>query len=181
MKNLKVILSISLLFTVTVMLCSTNSYAQHDHSTHGGNHASYDLQPPHGGELKKVGKYHIEMLANMMLKEDKLMFYLFRKNLKTITNEGITGTVSIEYNDGTTAEQALQAKGTDFFVAQLKNTGSFQCIVKFTVKGKTVSTVFTHRGLGHHATVRYSCPMHPDIESDSPGKCSICGMNLKKQ
>ena len=24
----------------------------------------------------------------------------------------------------------------------------------------------------------YKCPMHPDVTSDKPGKCSICGMNL---
>ncbi|MGE5107190.1 MAG: heavy metal-binding domain-containing protein [Sphingobacteriales bacterium] len=27
-------------------------------------------------------------------------------------------------------------------------------------------------------TEGYSCPMHPDIKSDKPGKCSICGMDL---
>ena len=24
----------------------------------------------------------------------------------------------------------------------------------------------------------YSCPMHPDITSDKPGKCPKCGMDL---
>lgn len=26
--------------------------------------------------------------------------------------------------------------------------------------------------------VKYACPMHPEIVSDVPGKCSKCGMNL---
>jgi hypothetical protein len=26
----------------------------------------------------------------------------------------------------------------------------------------------------------YKCPMHPEITSDKPGKCSVCGMNLEK-
>jgi predicted RNA-binding Zn-ribbon protein involved in translation (DUF1610 family) len=26
----------------------------------------------------------------------------------------------------------------------------------------------------------YSCPMHADVTSDKPGKCSKCGMNLKE-
>lgn len=29
-----------------------------------------------------------------------------------------------------------------------------------------------------HYTLVYSCPMHPEIASDKPGKCSKCGMNL---
>lgn len=26
--------------------------------------------------------------------------------------------------------------------------------------------------------VEYTCPMHPDVVSDKPGKCSICNMDL---
>jgi hypothetical protein len=29
-------------------------------------------------------------------------------------------------------------------------------------------------------TAVYKCPMHPDVTSDKPGKCSVCGMNLEK-
>jgi rubrerythrin len=27
----------------------------------------------------------------------------------------------------------------------------------------------------------YTCPMHPQIKSDKPGKCPICGMTLVKR
>jgi len=27
----------------------------------------------------------------------------------------------------------------------------------------------------------YTCPMHPEVLSDSPGKCPQCGMNLEKK
>lgn len=29
--------------------------------------------------------------------------------------------------------------------------------------------------------MKYSCPMHPDVTSDKPGKCSKCGMDLKEK
>ena len=27
-------------------------------------------------------------------------------------------------------------------------------------------------------TVKYTCPMHPEIVQDTPGNCPICGMTL---
>lgn len=27
-------------------------------------------------------------------------------------------------------------------------------------------------------SAKYTCPMHPDVSSDKPGKCSKCGMDL---
>src|SRR5881409_3752384 len=30
----------------------------------------------------------------------------------------------------------------------------------------------------HNEQVVYSCPMHPDVKANSPGKCPICGMQL---
>ncbi|MEI2822068.1 MAG: heavy metal-binding domain-containing protein [Chitinophagaceae bacterium] len=27
----------------------------------------------------------------------------------------------------------------------------------------------------------YTCPMHPDVTSDKPGKCPKCGMELKEK
>jgi Heavy metal binding domain len=31
------------------------------------------------------------------------------------------------------------------------------------------------------AVMNYSCPMHPEVTSDKPGKCPKCGMDLVKQ
>lgn len=180
MENLKRASLVTVLFIM--VLCAKVTFAQHDHGSHGGTHTTYvEQQPPHGGIVKKAGKYNIEMVAELFLREDQLRFYLFKGNYKTVLNERITGTIVIKSEDGTTTTELLQAKGDDFFVAQLKNSNSFKATVEFIIKGKTISTVFMHQGIGYNYSSTYSCPMHPEIESDISGTCPKCGMNLEKQ
>ena len=38
----------------------------------------------------------------------------------------------------------------------------------------------THSEHAHAAEASYICPMHPQIKSDKPGECPICGMDLVK-
>ena len=179
MKHLTAIKFLTLTCAIVFSLGTAN--AQHDHSSHGGaGHSQMDA-PPHDGTMKEVGKYSIEMAVNMLVMQDKLTFYLFKGKMKPVSNEGITGTVSFVKEDGTSTTQKLRALGSDGFAAQLEDTHSFNCTVTFEIKGKTVSTYFTHKGLGHGASAIYTCSMHPDIQSDSPGSCPKCGMFLEKQ
>jgi len=164
---------------LTALFCSINVYSQHDHGSHGSTHATSLEQPPHGGIVKKVGKYKIEMVTELFLKNDQLRFYLFKGNFKTILNKGITGEVTIESSDGQTYIQTLQAKGADFFVAQLNNSTSFKATIKLNIKGKTITTVFTHNGMEQQMATTYSCPMHPEVKRDASGTCPKCGMNLE--
>lgn len=170
-----------IIFMGVFVFCSENILAQHDHGSHGGSHTSHEQIPPNGGIIKEAGKYKIEMVADIFLKTDQLRFYIFKGNYKTILNKGITGTIIIKYNDGNEVKAPLQAKGDDFFVAQLKDSESFQATVKFTIKGKTVTAIFSHNGIGQQVTTTYVCPMHPEIKSDTSGTCPKCGMNLEKQ
>ena len=32
-----------------------------------------------------------------------------------------------------------------------------------------------------HGELAFVCPMHPDVQSDKPGRCHKCGMQLKKR
>jgi heavy metal-binding protein len=180
MKGYKITSSFILL--IVLMLWSVISNAQHNHGNHGTAHTTHIKQPPHGGVIKEAGKYKIEMVAELFLKKDQLRFYLFKgSSYKTILNEGITGVIEIKSKDGIISTESLQAKGDDFFVAQLKSSASFQATVKLSVKGKTISAVFAHNGIEDQATTTYTCPMHPEVNSDTSGTCPKCGMNLEKQ
>lgn len=169
---------------LAILLVSSGTLmAQHNHGSpdNGGSAQPHAQHPPHGGQMKEAGKYHIEMVANLFLKKDKLAFYLFKGNLKPVTNEGISGTITIEYKDGSTVTDTLPAKGDDYFAAQLEKPEPFNCIVKFQVKGKTVSAIFTHSGLELKTVSVYTCSMHPEVQSDQPGSCPKCGMALEKE
>ncbi len=61
----------------------------------------------------------------------------------------------------------------------------------YAVLGVGILALFTHLGIlhwswsslhhgGHPESVtQYRCPMHPEVVSDQPGKCPLCGMNLE--
>lgn len=45
----------------------------------------------------------------------------------------------------------------------------------------TESTQMHHESDKNHARMAtYTCPMHPEVKSDKPGKCPKCGMELVK-
>lgn len=46
--------------------------------------------------------------------------------------------------------------------------------VNVTAQSKTDTT----KQKKEQKTVQYTCPMHPDVVTDKPGKCSKCHMNL---
>lgn len=181
MKSLRVKQLVLNLFIA--MFWTSILYAQHNHGSHGGHgsigHTQMDM-PPHGGVLKDAGKYRAEMTVDLLLIQDRLAFYLFKGNMKPLSSKEVTGTITFHNADGTTSTSALVAKGGNRFVAQLENTDPFRCTVDFIVKGKPISTVFSHKGLGHGNATVYTCSMHPDIQSDGPGKCPKCGMFLEK-
>lgn len=156
-----------------------NGSTQHNHGAqnNGDDTDMGMLKPPHEGELVDLGKYKIELVTNLFLKDNQLTFYLFKGELKPISNEGITGVMTVSNDDGTTTTDSLLARGDDHFVGQIDVTKSSSCLVSFQIKGKMISTVFTHTGLGVN-TFQYACSMHAQIKSEYRGTCSICGMEM---
>ena len=51
-----------------------------------------------------------------------------------------------------------------------------------TETSATTTAADTSATVSRNATAaRYTCPMHPEVVSDAPGKCPKCGMNLVKK
>jgi len=164
---------------------TTISVAQHDHGSHGHNQQETSTmkasESPHGGMIEKAGKYQLELVVDMMQKEDKVTVYLLNKGGKTLSTEDIAGTIMFMYPDSKNATETLVAKGDKRFVAQLERMESFTAMVSLKVKGKTVDANFQHKSMHEHGNAtNYKCPMHPEVASSEPGSCSKCGMTLKK-
>lgn len=78
MKNLKNVFIYLFVSAFTV----TYSFSQdHQHKS------------PHGGSVKSASDYHIEMV----MKDKKMTFYIFDKNMKAVKNTGITGSIDFQY------------------------------------------------------------------------------------
>lgn len=56
---------------------------------------------------------------------------------------------------------------------------TLSCLLMFS-SCKNSSTA-TGNAKSEQKAVVYTCPMHPDVKSDKPGKCPKCGMDLVKQ
>ena len=55
-------------------------------------------------------------------------------------------------------------------IAALNVTGCKQSSTPSTPSGQATNAAT--------ATVQYTCPMHPEVVQDKPGKCPKCGMEL---
>ncbi len=177
--NFKSIVIVASLFLsgTTISLAQCGGHSSHSQSAESVN-------PPHGGMIKSSGKYHIEMVVNLLQKDDKVSVYLLDKKGKILPNKDVTGTIMFMSKDNAEVEVQLVAKGDDHFVTQLKDTKPFTAMVSLKVKGKTVNASFEHGGLNALAkTATYICPMKCEGEKtyDEHGSCPKCGMNLVKK
>ena len=151
----------------------------------GGSSSQTSNQGAHGGEVKAVGKYKIEMVYQPLMKQDQVIFYLMNKKGKPVSNKEITGKAEITYSDKSNGTITLEQRGENSFAGQMVNkTGSFICLLTLTINGENVTARFDGGTSGKEnptAQATYTCPMHPEVQSDKPGDCPKCGMTLVKQ
>ena len=167
--------SIGVFALLLTVLFSTNLFAQEKEENH---HVGEPGKGPHKGTIQEADPYHAELLV----KDGKAYLYLLTDEAKPMSNTGITASAVFQLKDASSVNVTLTASGKDGFVANNDKIAGFtNCIATFKVKGKSVSAKFKNAAApktSATATAKYSCPMHPEVKSDKPGKCSKCGMAL---
>lgn len=141
-----------ILKTILLLLFAVNTLnAQHDHSSHdhsGGMKHSHTEEPPHGGEIKDVGKYHLEILFDIAAPVgEKMSIYILKSNLKTLNSSEAKGSISIKYKNGQEENYELNSN-TDKLYCDVKDiVNSFNAIIKILYKGKEYSCAYYYKGM----------------------------------
>ena len=128
--KLKFIMAVIAMMLVSV----TTTYAQKN-----PHHIGEVGKGPHGGTIQEADPNHAEVLV----KDNKVYIYILDGDAKPINNNGITGTATLQFADGSTGKANLVASGVDGFVLDNAKAATYKnCIVTAKVNGKSVSAKF---------------------------------------
>ncbi|MBF4518961.1 hypothetical protein IRZ71_21605 [Flavobacterium sp. ANB] len=98
-----------------------------------------NTQGPHNGLVQNAGEYKIEMVE----REHNCSFYILDSKGKTISNKGVTGTVSFEFFNKTKADNPISPDvNNSLFVDVPKANVYTHCTLNAVVKGKTITARF---------------------------------------
>lgn len=126
--------------------------AQHDHSSHdhGSTNAehSHAAEPPHGGEIKDVGKYHLEIVFDAMVTSENMNIYILKSSLKILDSKDATGSINVKYKNGVEENYELINNNVDKLYCNINDAiNGFNAIIKINYKGKEYSTGFYYKGM----------------------------------
>lgn len=133
------------------MFLISSAKAQHDHS--GDSHENraaheHKAEPPHGGEIKDVGKYHFEVLFDIYTANEKLNVWILKSNFKVIEPKEFAGKVKLQYADGKAVEKELTVVADKLTCNVEDITKAFTAVIVITIKGKEYHTVYNYNGFG---------------------------------
>ncbi len=142
-------MKLSCKIVVLLLFLFSTVKAQHDHSSHSHENASYNkIKLPHGGEITDVGKYQIEIVFDVYTANEKLNIWILKPNFKLLNPKEFTGKVKLQYADGNEIEKILII-GTDKLFCNVEDvTKSFTAIINVNSNGKEYHTTYNYNGLG---------------------------------
>lgn len=91
---------------------------------------------PHGGRLKTVGSYKLELFGC----DDHIEVYLFDSDTNAINNKSISGTVEFFFNGSATLVSPLVKYGMDGFTAKIPGNTFIYSKPSFDVNGSFIVT-----------------------------------------
>ncbi len=91
---------------------------------------------PHGGRLKTVGSYKLELFGC----DNYLEIYLFDNDTNAINNSGIKGNVEFYYSGSATLSAPLAHYGMDGFTAKIPVNTFMYCKPTLDIKGEFIVT-----------------------------------------
>ena len=137
--------------TLTLVIFALNSAkAQHDHSSHNNDDAehTHKTDAPHGGELKDIGKYHLEIVFDAYSKNEKFNIWILKSNFKLLEPKEYIATMKLTYIDGKEIEKELTV-GTDKLFCNVEDVSkAFTAVVVVNVKGKEYHIIYNYKGFG---------------------------------
>ena len=137
--------------SLLLILAISSAKAQHDHSSHShGNDVehSHKAEPPHGGELKDVGKYHFEIVFEIATSNENMSIYILKSSMKQAEIKGAMGKIELKYKDGTEETYELTNNDVDKLFCNVKDViKPFTAIIKINYKGKEYNTTYSYKGM----------------------------------
>lgn len=139
-----------IIILILTLICFS-AIAQHDHSTHShgdDNGHTHRIDPPHGGEIKDVGKYHLEIVFEIATSNENMSIYILKSNMKQVDIKGATGKMNIKYKNGTEETYDLTNNNIVKLFCNIKDViNPFNAIIKINFKGKEYNTTYAYKGM----------------------------------
>ncbi|MBL7889049.1 MAG: hypothetical protein JNL24_05825 [Bacteroidia bacterium] len=139
-----------IIISILILICS-GALAQHDHSSHShGNdiEPAHKIDTPHGGEIKDVGKYHLEIVFEIATSNENMSIYVLKSNMKQADIKGATGKMNIKYKNGTEETYELTNNSIDKLFCNIKDVvNPFNAMIRINYKGKEYNTTYAYKGM----------------------------------
>lgn len=132
---------------IFIILISTVIVAQaQGHSGHGGSETHNE--PPHGGEIRNIGRYKLEIVINKLSAEEKLNIYILKESMRMANLKDATGTVTFIYSDGRQIKKDLINSDSEKLYCNVEEIqNGFIAIITIKYKRKEFKCEYVYEGI----------------------------------
>jgi len=96
---------------------------------------------PHGGTLKAVENYNLELLRSLKI----VKVFIYDIEMKAVSNAEASGEILFTYPENLTIINKLKPFSTNALMTEVGNENYASCRVTLTVKGQQLETKFSNQ------------------------------------